>query len=175
MLNGRDSAAQLLSEVIPGGVNVLTYGVPSRGEAWAPLDLAAHSLQVSFEGTRFELEPRARFPELPASLRIRAVGEIFVENALAALAAALASGVPARAAASALGARGAATGSLSSRPRASLGGGRLRAYAGRAEPHAGDRAHPCVRDGCASCSALADNAIAANVRCWARPRAAPTA
>jgi UDP-N-acetylmuramoyl-L-alanyl-D-glutamate--2,6-diaminopimelate ligase len=102
VLNGRDSAAQLLSEVIPRGVSVLTYGVPSRGVAWAPLDLAAHSLEVGFEGTHFELEPCARFPELPLSLRIRAVGEIFVENALAALAAALASGVPAAAAASAL-------------------------------------------------------------------------
>src|SRR6478752_6645088 len=61
VLNGRDSAAQLLSEVIPPGVNVLTYGVPSRGEAWAPLDLAAHSLHVGFEGTRFDLEPCARF------------------------------------------------------------------------------------------------------------------
>jgi len=102
VLNGRDSAAQLLSEVIPPGVSVITYGVPSRGEAWAPCDLAAHSLEVSFDGTRFELEPCARFPELALSLRIRAVGEIFVENALAALAAALASGVPAAAAASAL-------------------------------------------------------------------------
>ena len=102
VLNGRDSAAQLLSEVIPAGVRVLTYGVASRGEAWSPLDLAAHSLEVSFEGTRFELEPCAHFPELPLSLRIRAVGEIFVENALAALAVALASGVPAAAAANAL-------------------------------------------------------------------------
>jgi UDP-N-acetylmuramoyl-L-alanyl-D-glutamate--2,6-diaminopimelate ligase len=102
VLNGRDSAAQLLSEVIPPAVQVLTYGVPSRGEAWAPLDLAAHSLEVSFEGTRFELEPCLRFPDLPSSWRIRAVGEIFVENALAALAAALASGVPAASAATAL-------------------------------------------------------------------------
>src|SRR4051795_12474462 len=47
VLNGRDSAAQLLSEVIPSGVSVLTYGVPSRGEAWTTLDLAAHSLQSS--------------------------------------------------------------------------------------------------------------------------------
>src|SRR6478735_4785119 len=94
VLNGRDSAAQLLSEVIPPGVDVLTYGVASRGELWAPLDLAAHSLQVGVEGTRFELEPCARFPELPLGFRIRAVGEIFVENALAALAAALASRVP---------------------------------------------------------------------------------
>ncbi len=102
VLNGRDSAAQLLSEVIPAKVSVLSYGVPSRGEAWAPLDLAAHSLRIGLAGTDFALEPCARFPELPLSLRIRAVGEIFVENALAALAAALASGVPAAAAASAL-------------------------------------------------------------------------
>ncbi|MEI9938275.1 MAG: UDP-N-acetylmuramyl-tripeptide synthetase [Pseudomonadota bacterium] len=102
VLNGRDSAAQLLAEVIPPEVSVLTYGVPSRGEAWALLDLDAHSLHVSFEGTRFELEPCARFPDLPQSLSIRAVGEIFVENALAALGAALAAGVPALAAARAL-------------------------------------------------------------------------
>jgi len=102
VLNGRDSAAQLLMEVIPFGVNVVTYGVASRGEAWTPLDLAAHSVQLGFEGTRFGLEPCARFPDLPRTLNIRAVGEIFVENALAALGAALASGVPALAAARAL-------------------------------------------------------------------------
>jgi len=102
VLNGRDSAAQLLSEVIPPGVEVVTYGLPSRGEAWTTLDLAAHSASVRFEGTRFELEPCARFPDLPRGLQIRAIGEIFVENALAALAAALASGVPAGAAVSAL-------------------------------------------------------------------------
>src|SRR6478752_6334814 len=102
VLNGRDSAAQLLSEVIPPGVNVLTYGVASRGDAWTSLDLAAHSIRLGFDGTRFELEPCARFPELPRTLHIRAIGEIFVENALAALGAALASGVPAAAAASAL-------------------------------------------------------------------------
>src|SRR6187431_3418762 len=65
VLNGRDSAAQLLSEVIPPGVSVLTYGVPSRGEAWTPLDLAAHSLRVAVDGTHFELEPCSRFPDLP--------------------------------------------------------------------------------------------------------------
>ena len=102
VLNGRDSAAQLLSEVIPPGVNVLSYGVASRGDAWTSLDLAAHSIRLGFEGTRFELEPCARFPELPGKLQIRAIGEIFVENALAALGAALASGVPALAAVQAL-------------------------------------------------------------------------
>lgn len=102
VLNGRDAAAQLLSEVIPPGVNVLTYGLPSRGEAWTGLDLSAHSVRLGFDGTRFELAPCARFPELPGTLSIRAVGEIFVENALAALGAALAAGVPALAAVGAL-------------------------------------------------------------------------
>jgi UDP-N-acetylmuramoyl-L-alanyl-D-glutamate--2,6-diaminopimelate ligase len=102
VLNACDSAAALLAEVIPDGVEVVRYGVPSRGEAWAPLDLAARAVRVSLHGTHFELEPSARFPELPAVLQIRAVGEIFVENALAALAAALACGVPMAAAAAAL-------------------------------------------------------------------------
>jgi UDP-N-acetylmuramoyl-L-alanyl-D-glutamate--2,6-diaminopimelate ligase len=57
---------------------------------------------VALSGTRFELEPCVRFPALPLALEIRAIGEIFVENALAALASALLSGVPAQAAAAAL-------------------------------------------------------------------------
>ena len=94
VLNARDSAAGLLAEVIPDGVHVLTYGVPSRGQAWAVGDVNARSVSVSFAGTRIELEPCARFPALPSVLEIRAVGEIFAENALAALTAALAAGVP---------------------------------------------------------------------------------
>jgi UDP-N-acetylmuramoyl-L-alanyl-D-glutamate--2,6-diaminopimelate ligase len=102
VLNACDSAAELLTEVIPAGVEVVRYGVASRGAAWAALDLAAHSVELGFEGTRCALEPSARFPELPQALQIRAVGEIFVENALAALAAALVAGVPALAAVAAL-------------------------------------------------------------------------
>ncbi|MET0792659.1 MAG: UDP-N-acetylmuramyl-tripeptide synthetase [Polyangiaceae bacterium] len=94
VLNARDAAAELLAEVIPDGVEVLRYGVPSRGEAWAAADLSARSVSVSLRGTHIELEPSLRWPTLPASLEIRAVGEIFAENALAALAAALAAGVP---------------------------------------------------------------------------------
>ncbi|MES1173530.1 MAG: UDP-N-acetylmuramyl-tripeptide synthetase [Myxococcales bacterium] len=94
VLNARDSAAELLMDVIPAGVGVLRYGVPSRGDAWASADVSARSVSVSLRGTRIELEPSARFPELPPTLQIRMVGEIFAENALAALTAALASGVP---------------------------------------------------------------------------------
>lgn len=102
VLNARDSAAGLLAEVIPGGVQQLTYGVPSRGDAWAVGDLNARSVSVSFAGTRIELEPCARFPALPPALEIRAIGEIFAENALAALTAALAAGVPSAPAVAAL-------------------------------------------------------------------------
>jgi UDP-N-acetylmuramoyl-L-alanyl-D-glutamate--2,6-diaminopimelate ligase len=102
VLNARDAGAELLAEVVPAGVEVLRYGVPARGDLWAPADLAAHSAQPSFRGTSFELEPSPRFPELPGTLHIRAIGEIFVENALAALGAALAAGVSMAAATAAL-------------------------------------------------------------------------
>jgi UDP-N-acetylmuramoyl-L-alanyl-D-glutamate--2,6-diaminopimelate ligase len=102
VLNARDSAAELIAEVIPPGVDVVRYGVPSRGAAWAPADLEVRSITLGLQGSRFELQPCKRFPELPTALHIRAIGEIFVENALAALGAALAAGVPQAAAATAL-------------------------------------------------------------------------
>ena len=102
VLNARDSAAELIAEVIPPGVDVVRYGVPSRGAAWAPADLAVRSITLGLQGSRFELEPSPRFPELPSVMHIRAIGEIFVENALAALGAALSAGVPPAAAATAL-------------------------------------------------------------------------
>ena len=102
VLNGRDSAAALIGEVMPRAVEVLRYGVASRGEAWAELHLEARAVRVNLRGTEFEFEPSARFPDLPRSASIRAIGQIFVENALGALAAALAVGVPAEAALGAL-------------------------------------------------------------------------
>jgi UDP-N-acetylmuramoyl-L-alanyl-D-glutamate--2,6-diaminopimelate ligase len=102
VLNACDSAAELLAEVIPTGVDRVHYGVPSRGVAWAPADLSAHSVELSLEGTRFALATSARFADLPRTGFIRAIGEIFVENALAALGAALAIGVPSQLAMAAL-------------------------------------------------------------------------
>jgi UDP-N-acetylmuramoyl-L-alanyl-D-glutamate--2,6-diaminopimelate ligase len=102
VLNARDPHAQLIAEVVASGVETLRYGVPSRGPAWAEADISAARVSVSLRGTRIELERSARFPALPAELDIRAVGEIFAENALAALAAALAAGVPIDAAVTAL-------------------------------------------------------------------------
>ena len=95
VLNACDEAAQLLCDVLVPEVDVVRYGVASRGPAWAPLDLAAEQIQPSWSGTRATLAPSARFPGLPRQLQLQAIGEIFVENALAALAAALAAGVSA--------------------------------------------------------------------------------
>src|SRR5450432_483542 len=70
VLNARDSAAELLSEVVPAGVEIVRYGLPSRGDAWERAELAAHSVELGFQGTRFALHPSPRFPELPALLDI---------------------------------------------------------------------------------------------------------
>ncbi len=102
VLNACDEAAQLLTEVLPRGVELVTYGLTSRGNAWAPLDLAAHSIELSPSGSRARLKASARFLGLPESVSIRAIGEIFLENALAALGVALVAGVPAAAATSVL-------------------------------------------------------------------------
>ncbi len=94
VLNAHDESAELLLEVLPPGVDVIRYGVASRGDAWASAELAAEEIDVSFQGTRAVLAPSQRFPNLPRELALLAIGEIFVENALAALGAALAAGIP---------------------------------------------------------------------------------
>lgn len=94
VLNGCDQNAELLTETIADGVNLRTFGVASRGKPWATLDLTASDVELSLDGSRARLTGSAKFPALPAEISLRAVGEIFVENALAALAAALAVGVP---------------------------------------------------------------------------------
>ena len=95
VLNACDEAARLLAEVIPREATRITYGLTSRGTAWAPLELEARACEVSLAGTNAELVSSGRFPGLPERISIPAIGEIFLENALAALAAALAAGVPA--------------------------------------------------------------------------------
>jgi UDP-N-acetylmuramoyl-L-alanyl-D-glutamate--2,6-diaminopimelate ligase len=95
VLNASDPNAELLREVTPPGVEIICYSVPSRGQPWAKADLAAHSIRIGLQGTSFELESSQRFPGLPRRWSIPALGEVFVENALAALGAALAASVPA--------------------------------------------------------------------------------
>lgn len=100
VLNGCDEACALLAEVLPPDVRCLRYGVVSRGEPHAPLDLEALQVTSSFTGTRARL--RCELPGMPAELSVRAIGPEHMENALAALAAAVLAGVPAPAAARAI-------------------------------------------------------------------------
>jgi UDP-N-acetylmuramoyl-L-alanyl-D-glutamate--2,6-diaminopimelate ligase len=93
VLNGCDDNAQLLQEVLSAGVDVIRYGVATRGRPWGQLDLAAEAVLPSLDGTSAALLPSLRFPTLPARLELRTIGEVFVENALAALGCALALGV----------------------------------------------------------------------------------
>lgn len=102
VLNGCDENAALLRDVLHPDVDVLRYGVASRGAAWDTLDLAAEAIEPRFDGTTATLLPSARFPDLPPRLELAAVGDIFVENALAALGCALSAGVPAEPAVRAL-------------------------------------------------------------------------
>ncbi|HEY3493502.1 MAG TPA: UDP-N-acetylmuramyl-tripeptide synthetase [Polyangiaceae bacterium] len=94
VLNACDPASALLAEVIPKGVRVVHYGVQSRGEPFAPLALEARRIDVSWDGTVAELVPSDVVGVAGARLKLRALGEVYVENALAALGAVLALGAP---------------------------------------------------------------------------------
>lgn len=100
VLNAADPVFDLLSEVMPPGVRVLSYAVPARGEPRGEPDLVATSVQVDWQGTRITCT--SKDPALPREIRVRAAGEIYAENALAALLGAVAAGVPAELACEAL-------------------------------------------------------------------------
>jgi UDP-N-acetylmuramoyl-L-alanyl-D-glutamate--2,6-diaminopimelate ligase len=102
VLNGADSCSELLAEVIPPGVRIMRYAVPSRGQVQGEPDLLAREVEPSWEGTRIRIEARGELGGAPSELRIRAIGDVYAENALASLAASLVSGVPPAEAADAL-------------------------------------------------------------------------
>ncbi len=104
VLNARDSASELLTNVVPSGVAISSYGVASRGDAWCKADLEATSVMPSWNGTTMDLEWSAdsRPPHAPDRMHVAAIGEPFAENALAALLAAIAMGVEATEAADAI-------------------------------------------------------------------------
>ena len=91
VLHGCDPASALLEEVVPPGVRVVRYGQPSRADPARPLDLCVEQVQVSWQGTRF-VASGAWLPE-PLSVAVRAIGDMYAENAAAALAGAIAAGV----------------------------------------------------------------------------------
>jgi UDP-N-acetylmuramoyl-L-alanyl-D-glutamate--2,6-diaminopimelate ligase len=105
VLNAADEASELVASVVPGGVRIVRFAVPtvpSRGAVSGEVELRATAVETSWEGTRVVLEGRGELAHAPRELHLRAIGDIYAENALAALAAALVSGVPAGAAAQAL-------------------------------------------------------------------------
>ncbi len=98
VLNCDDPASELLDEIIGPDVERWRYGRGNDSTA----DLVARDLHVDWNGTVARLEHNQRLTALPPSLRLSAIGDIYVENALAALLGALAAGVPADRAAAAI-------------------------------------------------------------------------
>lgn len=92
VLNAADPASALLAEVLPEGVERWSYAAPTRGEGDA--DLRVTSVRTTWAGTRAQLAGEL------AELSVRAIGPHYVENALGALGAARALGVPLEIAAS---------------------------------------------------------------------------
>ncbi len=102
VLNACDPASDLIAEVIPEGVRVVRYAAPSRGAMRVQAQLVARDVTLTWEGTRVAVEASGELSHAPRDIAIRTIGEVFAENALAALGAALVAGVPPDQAAKAL-------------------------------------------------------------------------
>ncbi|MBX3189719.1 MAG: UDP-N-acetylmuramyl-tripeptide synthetase [Labilithrix sp.] len=104
VLNAADPVFDLLREITPPHVTTTTYAVPARGEVQGAPDLVARSVSVSWEGTSVECDvsKALRDAGVPSRVAVRAIGDVYAENALAALLGAIAAGVAPAAAASAL-------------------------------------------------------------------------
>jgi UDP-N-acetylmuramoyl-L-alanyl-D-glutamate--2,6-diaminopimelate ligase len=99
VLNGCDAVYPLLAEVVPKGTAIRSYGYGERGPALTKLDVAITDVEVSWQGTTLTLDDE-RTGKRPLSLR--AIGEVFAENAAAAWVGAVAMGVPPDVAAAAI-------------------------------------------------------------------------
>lgn len=102
VLNAADPVFELLREVTPPHVKVTSYAVPTRGEVQGKPDLVAREVTVGWDGTRIVCDVADPSSGLPREVSVRAIGDVYAENALAALLGAVAAGVPPEAAAAAL-------------------------------------------------------------------------
>ena len=100
VLNAADPVFELMKEILPQGVKLRSYAVPARGDVQGTPDLVAERVEVTLEGTRVFC--KANDPSLPTEIRVRAIGDVYAENALAALLGAVAAGVDPHRAAEAL-------------------------------------------------------------------------
>jgi UDP-N-acetylmuramoyl-L-alanyl-D-glutamate--2,6-diaminopimelate ligase len=96
VLNAADPSSALLAGVLPAGVRRLAY--TARGVhaecAGLPLRLAATEVEVSRTGTLVRLAPSPSAEALGGTLRLKLLGEVHAENALAAAVALEALGYP---------------------------------------------------------------------------------
>jgi UDP-N-acetylmuramoyl-L-alanyl-D-glutamate--2,6-diaminopimelate ligase len=102
VLNASDPASELIAAVVPPGIRIVRYAVPSRGEPKGVPELLATAVEPTWDGTRLAIDARGELAHAPRVLNIRGIGDPYAENALAALGAALVAGVPPDAAAEAL-------------------------------------------------------------------------
>lgn len=92
VLNAYDPASALIAEIIPPGVRIVTYGISSRSAAPVmPVEVTSDAIVVDWSGTQLTLLSGLNGES--RKLRLAAVGEMYAENALAALAAARQMGV----------------------------------------------------------------------------------
>ncbi len=93
VLNAADEAAQLIDRATPADVRRRWFHAPARGPALREPDLAIASIELDAHGTAVTLRPSAIAEQLGGGFRLRLVGEVFAENALAAALATLDAGV----------------------------------------------------------------------------------
>jgi UDP-N-acetylmuramoyl-L-alanyl-D-glutamate--2,6-diaminopimelate ligase len=98
VLNAADRHALFLDQAIASDVRRLWYAAPCRGPRLRAADIEAAHIDVTLGGTSVELAASEWAERLGGRLQIRLVGEVFAENALAAVAAAVTAGTPASAA-----------------------------------------------------------------------------
>lgn len=103
VLNAADPVLDLLREVTPPHVEVSTYAVPARGVVQGTPDVVAQRVDVSWDGTTIACDVRDAARGIPSSIAVRAIGDVYAENTLAALLGAIAAGVEPDAAARAIG------------------------------------------------------------------------
>jgi UDP-N-acetylmuramoyl-L-alanyl-D-glutamate--2,6-diaminopimelate ligase len=87
VLNATDPASALLDEVTPRGIRRRAYAGqsgPAPECVALPLELCIESTEISVDGTYVRLAPSPLAGALGGELRLRPIGDVFAENALAA-------------------------------------------------------------------------------------------
>lgn len=96
VLNAADEHAMFIDQAVPPDVKRCWYASPTRGPLLRGADLQAKAVHVDASGTYVELESSALADAMGGALRVRMVGAVFAENAMAAAAAAIRGGLGAQ-------------------------------------------------------------------------------